>query len=203
MTTPGVAGVVLAAGASRRLGTAKQLLLDTAGRPLVAVAAGRLLEAGCGPVLVVTGFAHDEVARAVAGMPVEVVFNGDWSDGMASSIRTAIAWLERPGAESTTIAALVTVTDMPGVFSTHYQDIIATSSRGLARVYSNYAASPFAPMLGVPALFPRADWPALSALSGDRGARGLLSRPETLSVSIGTGALDLDTPTDVARWRAT
>jgi molybdenum cofactor cytidylyltransferase len=54
---------------------------------------------------------------------------------------------------------------------------------------------------GIPAVWPRADWPALRQLSGDRGAKALL-RGDEAAVPLAGGALDLDTPDDVQRWRA-
>jgi len=55
---------------------------------------------------------------------------------------------------------------------------------------------------GIPAIIPRSEWPALLALSGDRGAKALLELPDTLTVALLDGTFDLDTPEDVSAWRA-
>ena len=195
-----VAGVVLAAGASRRLGTAKQLLVDETGQPLVARAAAQLLEAGCEPVVVVTGFAHADVAAAVAKLPVDVAFNDEWEEGIGASIRCAVKQLE--GRSGTIIkAVLFTLCDVPSVSARHLGDIIASSSRLEVRVASEFRSDAGAVVRGIPALFPREDWPELRELGGDRGARDLLRAPGTSAVFLSGGGHDLDTPSDLDRWR--
>jgi molybdenum cofactor cytidylyltransferase len=201
---PGVAGVVLAAGASTRLGQPKQLLRadagETRGEPLVVVAARQLLDAGCAPVLVVTGGAHDDVARAVDPLGVSVLFNDAWREGMGASIRAAMQWMARQDAQiaGTVIAAC----DMPSVTAGHIRALMERSANGQLRVASSYEAPDGQVIRGIPALLPRADWPALSALVGDRGARALLQAADTHVVHLERGSFDLDTPEDVRRWRA-
>lgn len=195
-----VAGVVLAAGASTRLGQPKQLLRHDTGDPLVVVAARQLLDAGCTPVLVVTGGAHDDVARAVDPLEVPVLFNEDWSEGMGSSIRAAIRWMTQQDAPM--LGTVIAACDMPSVTVDHIRALVLESADGRHRVASSYAGSEGAVVRGIPAVLPRADWPALAALSGDRGARALLQAPDTRIVQLEEGAFDLDTPEDVHRWRA-
>jgi CTP:molybdopterin cytidylyltransferase MocA len=194
-----VAGVVLAAGASTRLGQPKQLLRHDGEAPLVVVAAQQLLDAGCLPVLVVTGAAHDDVARAVEPLGVPVLFNEAWSEGMGSSIRAAIRWMTRQDAPM--LGTVIAACDMPSVTVDHVRALVQQSNGGRHRVASSYAGPDGAVVRGIPAVLPRADWPALAALSGDRGARALLQAPDTRIVHLEEGAFDLDTPEDVQRWR--
>ena len=101
------------------------------------------------------------------------------------------------------MAVLIAASDMPNVEVTHFHELISEWRNSGARVASNYGAALEKEFLGIPAIFPRADWPALCELHGDRGARELLNNQSTLSVFIRSGSFDLDTPADVERWRAT
>ncbi len=201
MSDTRVAGIVLAAGASRRLGAAKQLLTDESGRTLVVRAAMQLQEAGCAPVLVVTGAGHDAVSRMLDTPGVTVVFNAEWAEGMGASIRCAMAWLDAH-APAAADAVIITACDMPSVTASHLAALRSAWEREHARIASAYDAPSGARVLGIPALFPREDWSALRALSGDRGARGVLSGPGTGCVVLPNGGFDLDWPDDVQRWRA-
>lgn len=199
-----VAAVLLAAGASTRLGTPKQLLQDEAGVPLVARAASQLLAAGCGPVIVVTGAEYGPVSDALAGLAVTVVHNAAHREGMGSSIRCGVWALARSldGVAGVLIAAC----DMPQVDSEHYRLLCVTSKFGSLRTGSAYMAEQcidtVSLLIGIPAVFPFSDFGALQRLSGDRGARALLAQSGTLSVPSFRCMFDLDTPSDVAAWRA-
>jgi len=83
-----IPAVILAAGASRRLGRPKQLVA-LEGETLLRRAARAAL-AGCAPVLVVLGSGADAMAANLAGLPVMLVGNAAWETGMASSIRAGI-----------------------------------------------------------------------------------------------------------------
>lgn len=199
-----IAGVVLAAGASRRLGTPKQLLRDVDGRTLVMRAAQQLLDAGCAPVLVVTGAERAAIEAEIAPLPISVCYNAEWGEGMGGSIRCAVtwlsAWVESTG--SARDALLVVACDMPSVDHAHVEALVFASADGTRRVASNYHDGAGRPIRGIPALLPSEDWPALLGLSGDRGARDLFVSPDTLTVFLRHGHFDLDTPADVARWRS-
>ncbi len=192
-----IVGVLLAAGASSRLGQPKQLLTDAAGTPLVRRSAQVLLDGGCDQVIVVTGARATEVAAACAGLArTRCVHNPDFVEGMGRSIAAGVA------ATPADAAVLVATCDMPVVDASHVRALLAASDAGTRRVASSYAATDEADALvrGVPALFPASDVAALLALTGDRGARDLLRQNDTLSVFLQDGSLDLDTPADIARW---
>lgn len=88
--------VVLAAGLSRRMGPRNKLLLPMDGEPMVRRAVGCVLGAGFVELVVVLGHAADDVARALAGLPVRSVLNADYASGQVSSVRTGLAALNEP-----------------------------------------------------------------------------------------------------------
>lgn len=171
-----IAAAILAAGESKRLGRPKQLeLVD--GEALLRRTARIALAARVARVAVVLGAYRDRVEPALAGLDVEVLDNAGWSEGMASSLRVAAAWA------SPYDALLVCVCDQPDLTTDHLDALVARA--GERAVASGYAGT-----VGVPAIFPRAMFPALAALTGDRGARGLLG--DALVVPWEAGARDVD-----------
>jgi len=187
-----IAAIVLAAGASRRLGTAKQLLRDAQGDSLLVRIVHHAIEAGCDPVVVVLGAQAEEVREVLAGEAVVCVDNAHWADGMSSSIRYGIDHI----ASSTCSAMLLLACDQPAVSAEHLRLLLAEHRTRGERVVSVYEG-----VRGIPAVWPRMDWTALRALHGDRGARSLL-RGDEPAIALANGALDLDTPEDVSHWRA-
>jgi len=199
-----VAGVLLAAGGSRRLGSPKQLL-KTNGVTLVERAARQLMDAGCSPVLVVLGSHAAEVRDAVSMLPVECVENALWARGMGTSIALAVERLNTVRFAPVQSVLIITC-DMPSVTLEHLTALMSTSDSSSVhygmRVASAYPGPDGATVRGIPAVLPRADWPSLALLDGDQGARGLLRQRDTLTVFLRNGNFDLDTPADVAAWRA-
>ena len=188
-----VAGVILAAGASERLGRPKQLLRFQ-GEALIHRAARLAQAAGLAPLHVVVGCRAREVAGALGDLAraVALVTNPDWSAGMGGSLARGIVSL--PCAVG---AALVLVTDQPHLSGALLGAVLERYRSGAAPLVAcRYASG----TLGVPALFARRFFPDLSALSGDRGARALFTRHAAAlaTVSFPAGDADIDTPADAA-----
>lgn len=182
------AAILLAAGASRRLGRPKQLL-ELGGEPMVRRAARMCLEAGFDPVLVVLGSSAAEIAAALDGLSVSCVRNPAWPEGMAASIRAGLA--ELPAGSS---GALFLPCDQP----TLSVDLLKAFLRAHGASPGATLASAYGRGIGIPALFPAARLPELEGLSGDRGARSLLGDAE--QIPFAGGEVDLDTPEDVQAW---
>jgi CTP:molybdopterin cytidylyltransferase MocA len=197
MSAHRVAGLLLAAGGSRRLGRPKALLQEADGRPIVRRLADEALAAGLAPLLVVTGDPDTAVRieTALAGTAARLVAHAGWRDGMGSSIAAGIAALGRDG-DAVPAACVVLACDQPAVDRTHLAALRDAVLAHDARVVSSYDGA-----RGIPAAWPRRDWPTLAALQGDRGAKALLTGDER-AIPLAGGALDLDTPDDVARWRS-
>ncbi|MBX3220637.1 MAG: nucleotidyltransferase family protein [Labilithrix sp.] len=195
MTTPPedrrrVAGVVLAAGESRRLGAPKQLAaLD--GESLVRRAVRALTESECAVVGIVVGAHASVTVEAVAGLGAHVLTNEGWREGMAASIRTATTWAEAQGVNG----LLIAVCDQPWLASEHVNALLAAFRIGGRAVGSSYSG-----IVGVPAVFGRSEFPELLKLRGDRGASALLRGAPAVAWS--AGAIDVDTERDLETARA-
>ena len=172
--------MVLAAGASRRLGEPKQLVrLD--GETLVERAVRICREAGCAPVIVVLGAFAEQIRQRCSWGDALVVINERWTEGMGTSVALGI------GALSNDVeGCLVLTCDQPAVSTEHLRDLIKTG---------RLTASSYAGRRGVPAFFPTFRFPELLQLEGDAGARVMLRDAEALPLS--NGELDIDTPEDL------
>ncbi|MFI5936399.1 NTP transferase domain-containing protein [Actinoplanes sp. NPDC051494] len=157
-----IAGLVLAAGAGRRYGMPKALVIHD-GVPLVRRAATALRTAGLEQILVVVGAQSGRV-RAIA-TELEFVENPAWETGMASSLRTGLDALTATAAD----AAVVLLVDMPGVTPAAVRRIAAFATPE-ALVTGGYAGR-----RSHPVLLGRDHWAGVSATAtGDRGARDYL-----------------------------
>jgi molybdenum cofactor cytidylyltransferase len=183
---PGIPAVILAAGASRRLGRPKQLV-ELAGESLLRRTV-RAAMAGCAPVLVVVGARAGAMAAHLAGLPVTLVDNQDWEEGMASSIRAGVRALPA-GAE----AVLFLVCDQTAVDAALVRRLLAARCRRPDAVL----ACGYAGTRGTPSIFPARCFPQLLELRGDRGARGLLAGADVEVLPFPQGDADVDYPEDL------
>jgi molybdenum cofactor cytidylyltransferase len=190
-----VAGVVLAAGVSSRLGRPKQLL-DIHGETLIHRVCRIALESSLDEVIVVTGGAADQVQEALRDVPCRAVVNSRFAEGQATSFR---AGLSAVGQE--TAAVVMLLGDQPQITSD-------TIDRVAGRWRQDHCAIVQAVYRGIPShpvLFDRACFGELESVAGDEGARSVLRshRNEIVLVEIDEDIpLDIDTDEDYQRLLA-
>jgi CTP:molybdopterin cytidylyltransferase MocA len=175
-----IAAVVLAAGASTRLGEPKQLIVIN-GETLLERTVRIARETGCKPVIVVLGANAEQIRAQCDLSDAVVVTNEAWEEGMASSIRVGIGALDRED------GVVLMTCDQPAVTAGHLRALM-----GLGKV----TASAYAGRRGVPAYFPASSFPPLMQLRGDAGARELLR--DAATVELAGGELDVDTDRELA-----
>ncbi len=185
-----VAGVILAAGGSSRLGESKQLI-QWRDHPLIwhAVRAAE----GLDPVVVVIGEGAGELRRALKKEPLEIVENADWETGQSSSVRIGLEAVSE-GSE----AVVFLLADMPFVGPDLVSALVRRYRRTLAPLVATWAGGRRAN----PVLFDRETFSALQALKGDQGGRAIFRRHEREFVEWDDSVLlDVDTPEDLERLR--
>jgi molybdenum cofactor cytidylyltransferase len=190
-----VGAVVLAAGASSRMGVPKQTL-QFRGQSMLRRAALAALGAGCRPVIVVTG-ANAELSRGeLDGLDVREVLNTSWETGMASSVRAGVEALASADAD----AVVLMLCDQPHVTAEVISGLVAAHrANGSPLVASTYGGS-----FGVPALFSRTLFAELARLEGGTGAKQVIKRhaSEAHFLPFPSGEVDVDTPDDFSRLTA-
>lgn len=186
--------LILAAGASHRMGRSKQLL-KVDGEPLLLRAVKAALEASS-EVTVVLG-ANTEAHRALLlDLPVHVVNHPMWELGMGSSLKAGLK--DILAMDPAVKEVLVMLCDQPKVNGKHLKAIRNKASQSGREII----ASRYQHTLGVPALFKASVLPELLRVGDEAGAAKLIrSHPGKVeAVDFPEGAIDLDTPDDVARY---
>lgn len=189
--------MVMAAGASTRYGSAKQLARLPSGCTLVRHAAVTALETGL-PVQMVIG-SHGELVRAeLVGLDIEIVDATEWWRGIGRSIAQGVDAVLARAAPS---GLLLTLADLPQV-----------TSEDLMRMADLHRQSPdrllvsgFGDNRGPPCLFPADCLPALQALIGDDGARGIvkMNAARVVVVPLAAAGFDIDRPADLLKMPRT
>jgi molybdenum cofactor cytidylyltransferase len=194
----GIGAVVLAAGASTRIGIPKQLL-QFRGQTFLRRAASVALEAGCRPVVVVTGANAAACRESLRGFDVLEAENQRWESGMSSSVRVGIEALVTANPR---IAAIVLMLcDQPFVT----RDVIVGLVRAHYETGCSIVASQYGGSYGVPALFGKAHFAELGTLEGAAGAKQVIQKhlEKVHLLPFPEGEIDVDTPDDFARLQST
>jgi molybdenum cofactor cytidylyltransferase len=186
-----VAGVVLAAGSSTRMGENK-LFLRLEGETLLRRVANRAAAAGLDPVIVVIGFERERAESELAGLPSRTVFNADHAAGQHASFRAGIAAVPEEVS-----AAVVLLADMPRVTAEMIAALIARYRETTAPLVISEYGGVHAP----PTLYDRALFPEIRSMKGDGCGRQLVRRHRDDASAISWPAerlADVDVPTDLA-----
>ena len=185
--------IVLAAGASVRLGTPKQLLAFR-GETLLRRIARESLASHCRPVVVVLSDESEKFRSELKDLKVFIVENPDWKNGMGSSIKAGLERITK--IKSRLEGIVITVCDQPFVTAATINELIETYERNESLII----ASEYQSARGVPALFGKEFFPRLQSLESG-GAKQIINQfsAETTACPFPDGAIDIDTPGDYAQ----
>jgi molybdenum cofactor cytidylyltransferase len=184
-----ITGLLLAAGGARRFGRQK-LVATLDGIPLVVHAANALSRVTDGLVIVI-GHEADAVRAALVDIEATIVENGDWSTGLASSVRCGVA-----AAPAGTEAIVIALGDQPDIDS----GIVARLIERWRETGRPIVAAKYRGQRGHPVLFERSMFAGLARLTGDVGARDLIDQSPDAVAYVEVRAPvppDIDTPSDL------
>jgi CTP:molybdopterin cytidylyltransferase MocA len=179
-----VEGLLLAAGAGRRMGMPKALVTDEDGSWLTRGVV-TLREGGCARVTVVLGADAERALPLLDGLDVAVAVADDWAEGMGASLRTGLRALDG----STEPGVVISLVDLPDLVPEVVARVIAAGGLPSALARASYDGRP-----GHPVLIGHDHWAGvIESAVGDQGARAYLAPREVTLVECG----DLATGRDV------
>lgn len=181
--------IILAAGNSSRMGEAKQLLLYH-GKSLLRHAVDTAIGSEASSIVVVLGSRKKQIEQELTNLPVTIVENSAWQQGMGSSIRAGMTAID-PEADG----VIVMLCDQPKLTSHLLNELIYHQQQQSSKAI---IASAYGGKLGVPALFSSDFFPSLSKLSETIGAKKLIQQnhEQVHPISFPMGIMDVDTPED-------
>ena len=190
---PRIAGIVLAAGTSSRMGRNK-LIETVRGKPLIAKAVDAAAASRLDPVLVVTGHQADKIAAALAGAPAALVHNARFAEGLSSSLQAGLAAVPED-----CDGAMILLGDMPEITPALIDRLIAAFHPGAICVATAQMRR------GHPVLWARRFFAELMTLKGDKGARDVMQAHDNQILEIEAGddapLADIDTVEALAAYR--
>jgi molybdenum cofactor cytidylyltransferase len=187
--------LILAAGASTRLGKPKQLLQHQ-GQSFLRHTTKIAVASGCHPLVIVLGAKAEQLCSEVSDLPVTIVENPDWVSGISSSIYAGLNALQ---AQSDRLeAAIISLCDQPFIST----QLISQLIERYKRTHKRIVASHYAETIGVPALFDLTLFPDLMLLQDDTGAKSLMQQliHEVIAIPFPDGEIDIDTAQDYERF---
>lgn len=183
--------MILAAGASTRMGEAKQLLKIN-NKSLIISILELVDKIPFDQKVLVLGANVELIQAEIQSFDIPIVINSHWSSGMASSIRCGLNHLLSQNADLE--AVMIILIDQPLLKISLLNEMLEKFENQAV----DLVACTYNQILGVPAIFSKKFFPELLALEGEAGARKVIQKyaSQALSLPFPEGALDLDTPED-------
>ncbi len=191
-----IAIIILAAGASSRMGQPKQLL-NIEGKSLIRHITEIALETECFPITVVLGANKNLIRAELDKMPITIIENPKWEEGMSSSVKMGLigAYMTSKAIE----AVIFLTVDMPYI-NKELIDIMI--QKAFESVDNQIVACKYDGQIGVPVLFKRELFNDLLDLTGEQGAKKVIQKhlDKTKTVDFPAGKYDLDTMIDYQNY---
>lgn len=186
-----ICGLILAAGGSSRLGRPKQLVRIRE-KTLLEQAVTMALNSGLQQLYVVLGACFDEIEPTISHLPVTIIRNEQWQEGMGGSISRGMNAILEAGRHE---AVLIMLCDQLHITAEHLQAL----SEAYEQKKGSIVVTDYGVQKGVPAIFDRSYFPELEKLSGDTGAKKILQQhaDRLHSISFEQALIDVDTPEDL------
>lgn len=183
--------IILAAGASRRLGRPKQLVAYM-GKPLLQHVLNVAQEVKSKKIVLVLGAGHEQIRNEISTEGIDVIVNEDWNEGVASSIRCGLTHLESDVASLEHVMFLVS--DQPFLTAEVIESLVSTQALDQPSI----VASSYDGQIGVPAIFSHHFFDDLHGLNGDVGAKKVImsNKQVVKTVPFTDGDFDIDTKED-------
>lgn len=186
--------IILAAGASTRMGSPKQLLAYN-NTNLLQYTINEAIKSSCDPIVLVLGAYYERIYPQVENNPVHIVNNPDWEEGMASSLRKGIKSIL--ALRSNLKGVVILLCDQPYVTSDQINKLVEASDTSDKTI----VVSEYDNVRGVPVLFHFDHFDELARLQGKEGAKTILKKYQDciLRVPFPRGNIDVDTPEDYSK----
>ncbi|NLR66218.1 nucleotidyltransferase family protein [Chitinophaga varians] len=188
--------VILAAGASRRLGTPKQQVRFQQ-QSLLQRIIQTTRQTTANPVVVVLGAFADTILPDLQDSETNIVINTDWESGMGSSIQSGVRELIR--IDHNVSDVLILLCDQPFITPVLLEELITTHYRQNKGI----TACSYGPAIGTPIIFSSTFFPGLLALTGQEGAKKIIlqHQQDVTTIPFPEGIIDIDTPEDLENLR--
>jgi|TARA_B100001750_G_C15519854_1_gene610646 molybdenum cofactor cytidylyltransferase len=193
-----VSATILAAGNSSRMGAENKLLLPIDGIPMICQVVNTVLKSKLFPIHLVTGFDRNKILEALSNLSINEIYNPNWSDGMASSIYSAVSSLPKNAD-----GIMIVLGDMPNIRSKTLNQLCDEfvnfdGDRIIYPLYNGRQANPV--------IFPQKYFMKILSSTGHRGCKKLLKQYPEDAVGIPIASdeviLDCDTKDDYFQFKS-
>jgi len=186
--------LIMAAGASRRLGQPKQLL-EYKGETLIRKISNEAIKANVGEITVVTGHDHEKIGKEISDLEVNIFYNKEWEEGLGASIRNGLKHVLETNPH--TNAILLSMVDQPFVNTSHLKKLTAAYDPARPMIIASAYSSTF----GVPILIDSFYFEELKKLKGDEGGKKIFANyiKNIVEIPFIAGKIDIDEKEDLEK----